>query len=276
MTTDLRQRIYTVIFGIDTPAGRRFDVALIIAIVTSVVAVLLDSISPLSERFGGYFYGIEWFFTLLFTVEYAARLYCHPQPLRYAVSFYGVVDLLSILPTYIGLWYPEAKHLLVVRMLRVFRVFRILKMFRYLREANVLFRSLAMARRKIFVFLFSVMILMVVFGSVMFVIEGPDNGFTSIPRSIYWAIVTMTTVGYGDITPHTVLGQAIAGMAMITGYSIIAVPTGILSAELITEMNRERLSIYCQQCGRGEHDSDAVYCKHCGTHLNIPAPESKP
>lgn len=270
----LRQRLYTVIFGYDTAAGRAFDIVLIIAIVLSVAAILLDSMNALHQRWGDLLYAVEWFFTLLFTVEYFARLACHPRPWRYATSFYGIVDLLSILPTYIGLVHPEAKHLLVVRILRVLRIFRVLKLFRYLSEANVLFRTLMLARRKIMVYLFSVLVLMVIFGSVMFIIEGPENGFTSIPRSIYWAIVTMTTVGYGDITPHTILGQTIAVLAMLSGYSIIAIPTGIVSAELIGEMTRQRQAVRCDNCNRGNHEQDADFCKYCGEHLPKETPEA--
>lgn len=256
-----------IIFGTDTPAGRLFDEILIWAIVISVLALMLESVQVLNDRFGEYFVAVEWFFTLAFTVEYLLRIYCSPQRLRYIGSFYGVVDLVSILPSYLGLLFPGASYILIVRLLRVLRIFRIFKLGRYLSEANVLVRSLMLSRRKIVVFFFGVLVLATVFGSVMFVVEGPANGFTSIPKSIYWTVVTITTVGYGDITPQTVLGQIVATAAMLTGYSIIAVPTGIVTAELTQELQRERQRVNCRACRRSGHDSDAYYCKHCGTNL---------
>ena len=265
--TTVKEKLYTVIFGTDTPAGRYFDLFLIAAILCSVVAVLLDSMASFQNRFAGQLYLVEWGFTLLFTLEYITRIYCSPNPRAYATSFYGIVDFVAILPTYISLLFPPASLLLVIRLLRVLRIFRVLKLIQYSGEANVLLRSMAMSRRKIFVFLFSVLILVTIFGSLMYIIEGPEYGFTSIPRSIYWAIVTVTTVGYGDITPHTILGQVVAALAMLTGYAIIAVPTGIISAELITEMQRERRRIRCNNCEKSDHDVDANYCRYCGTEL---------
>ncbi len=194
-----------------------------------------------------------------------------PNPKAYATSFYGTVDLLAILPSYISLIFPAAQLLLIVRLLRVLRIFRVLKLFQYSSEANILLRSLLMARRKIFVFLFSVLVVVTIFGSLMYIIEGPRYGFTSIPRSIYWAIVTVTTVGYGDITPNTPLGQGIAALAMLTGYAIIAVPTGIISAELISEMQRERGISRCSNCEKIGHEADANFCKFCGGKLTFPA-----
>lgn len=263
----LRQRLRTVIFGIETPAGRTFDIILIVSILVSVAAVMLDSIAAVREMFGGGLLVLEWLFTLAFTAEYVLRVWCVEDRRRYVTSFYGIVDLLSILPTYLGIIAPETRHLIAIRLLRVLRIFRVLKLLRYLREANMLGRSLYASRRKIAVFLFSVMVLVTVFGSLMFVIEGPENGFTSIPRSIYWAIVSITTVGYGDITPHTPLGQAVAALTMIIGYSIIAVPTGIITAGLFTEMQRDRRTQRCASCGGADHDSDAAFCKHCGKTL---------
>ena len=264
---NIRERLYIVIFGTDTPAGRRFDLCLIACILISVLAVTLDSIAYQHERFGLVFYYVEWLFTIVFTVEYLTRLYCSPNPKAYAKSFYGIVDLLSVLPSYIALFITGAGFLMVIRLLRVLRIFRILKLLQYSGEANILIRSMLMARRKILIFLFSVMIVVTIFGSMMYVIEGPIFGFTSIPRSIYWAIVTVTTVGYGDITPHTVAGQFIAAMAMLTGYAILAVPTGILSAELITEMQRERDSFTCSNCEHSGHERDAIHCRFCGSEL---------
>jgi voltage-gated potassium channel len=263
----LKEHLYRVIFGTGTPAGRRFDLILIAAILISVAAVILDSVDWLQSRYAVWLLTIEWFFTILFTIEYAVRLYCSPNPKAYATSFYGIVDLLAILPTYVSLIFPTTSLLLIIRLLRVLRIFRILKLFQYTGEANILLRSMLMARRKIFIFMFSVMVVVTIFGSLMYIIEGPAYGFTSIPKSIYWAIVTVTTVGYGDITPHTVLGQAIASLAMLTGYGIIAVPTGIISAELMSEMQRERTIVRCSNCEKSGHEKDAEYCKYCGTEI---------
>ncbi len=270
-----KERLYRIIFGTDTPAGRRFDLALIAAILISVVAVILDSIDSYQIKYALWLYSIEWFFTILFTIEYGVRLYCSPNPKAYAGSFYGIVDLLAILPSYISLLIPSASLLLIIRLLRVLRIFRILKLLQYTGEANILMRSMLTARHKILIFLFSVMITVTIFGSLMYVIEGPIFGFTSIPRSIYWAIVTVTTVGYGDITPHTILGQGIAALAMLTGYAIIAVPTGIISAELITEMQRDRTTTRCNNCEKTGHESDANFCKYCSAELNPVANEKQ-
>ncbi len=263
----LRARLYRIIFGTDTPAGQGFDIILIYVILASVLLVILDSVAAFSNPYSDIFFRLEWFFTLLFTLEYLVRIYCSPKPLRYMTSFFGIVDLLSILPSYLAFFITNANFLLIIRLFRVLRVFRVLKLIRYLSEANVLLRSMKMARRKIFVFFFSVIILTSIFGSLMFILEGPENGFTSIPKSIYWAIVTITTVGYGDITPHTALGQAIAALAMLTGYAIIAVPTGIITAELSLEMHRSRQEIQCPQCQHRGHDSDAKHCLQCGAAL---------
>ncbi len=265
-----RARLYTVIFGTETPAGQTFDIILIYAILTSVVLVMLDSVEALSALYGSAFFRLEWFFTLLFSIEYLVRLYCSPHPLRYMRSFYGIVDLLAILPSYLAFFITNVHFLLVIRLLRVLRVFRVFKLFRYLSEANVLLRSMRMARRKIFVFFFSVIVLTSIFGSLMFIIEGPQNGFTSIPISIYWAIVTITTVGYGDITPQSPVGQGIAALAMLTGYAIIAVPTGIITAELSREMSRSRQKRSCPVCKCIGHDSDARYCRLCAAPLATP------
>ena len=262
-----RARLYRIIFGTDTPAGQGFDIILIYVILASVLLVILDSVEAFSNPYSDIFFRLEWFFTLLFTLEYLVRIYCSPKPLRYMTSFFGIVDLLSILPSYLAFFITNANFLLIIRLFRVLRVFRVLKLIRYLSEANVLLRSMKMARRKIFVFFFSVIILTSIFGSLMFILEGPENGFTSIPKSIYWAIVTITTVGYGDITPHTALGQAIAALAMLTGYAIIAVPTGIITAELSLEMHRSRQEIQCPQCRHRGHDSDAKHCLQCGAAL---------
>lgn len=263
----LQRKWNIIIFGTDTPSGQRFDVFLIWMILLSVFLVMLDTVSWITERWGYWLTLLEWAFTILFTVEYAARIYVTTRRWHYMRSFYGVVDLLSILPTYLELLFTDASYLLVVRLLRVLRVFRVLKLVRYLSEANVLVRSMLLSRHKIFVFFSTVLVLSTIFGSLMFIVEGPENGFTSIPKSIYWTIVTITTVGYGDITPHTVLGQVIASAAMLTGYSIIAVPTGILTAELASEMQRERSKVQCPACRWSGHEADADYCKKCGAKL---------
>jgi len=256
----LRARLNEVIFGTDTPAGKNFDIALIVMILGSVVVLMLESLADLPEATMGYLRMAEWAFTIVFTIEYITRIYCSPNRLRYVRSFYGLIDLLSILPSYISLIFPGANYLLVVRLLRVLRVFRILKLVRYLSDANLLLRTLRTSRRKILVFFFFVMILSVIFGSLMFLVEGGNHGFSSIPKSVYWTIVTITTVGYGDIIPHTPLGQFIASLAMLTGYSIIAVPTGILTAELTQEMQRERSKLRCGSCQPQKKRCGVFFC----------------
>jgi len=268
----LQRRIYDVIFGYESAAGRWFDLALIVLIVTSVASVLADSVASIHSQYGAALYRLEWAFTLIFTLEYALRIYSTPRKRAYVFSFYGLIDLVSILPTYLAFMFPAAAYLLVIRIMRVLRIFRILKLFRYIGEANLLYAALLQARRKIFVFLFSVVVLIVVFGALMFVIEGPENGFSNIPVSIYWAIVTITTVGYGDIAPQTSLGQFVAAVAMICGYAIIAVPTGIIGAELMQQVQRsnQRQSHHassCRACKATTHDLDARHCKYCGAEL---------
>jgi voltage-gated potassium channel len=264
-----KKAIYDVIFGYDSTQGKLFDIALICCILLSVAAVLLDSIASIHQAYGTLLFRLEWLFTLLFTVEYGLRLYSSPKPRTYIFSFYGIVDLLSILPTYIAFIFPSAIYLIVIRIMRVLRIFRILKLFRYMGEANLLFAALLQARRKIEVFLFSLLTLITIFGALMFIIEGPENGFTDIPTSVYWAIVTITTVGYGDIAPQTPMGQFIAAIAMICGYAIIAVPTGIIGAELMQQVqNRNAPSTsdekVCISCNATGHDPDANFCKFCG------------
>jgi len=267
----LRKTWRHVIFGTDTPSGILFDRLLILAIALSVVAVMLDSIASIHRHYGPHLYFAEWVFTLLFTVEYAVRLWVSERPARYARSFYGIVDLLSIIPTYLSLILPGTSYLLTIRVLRVLRIFRVFKLIRFMDEAGELVYALKESRRKIGVFIFSVFVLMILFGSVIYVIEGPENGFTSIPRSIYWAVVTITTVGYGDIVPQTSFGQSIATLAMITGYAIIAVPTGIVTAEISAARVKRRFGRECKHCHLHEHDTDARYCKRCGTELKAAA-----
>ncbi|MFT4674534.1 MAG: voltage-gated potassium channel [Reinekea sp.] len=262
-----------IIFGAESRAGKLFDVALIIAIGVSVLAVMLESVTQVRINYKGLLSYIEWTFTLAFTVEYLLRLSCVRHPLKYAFSFYGIVDLLSIIPTYLTILIPGANTFLVIRILRILRVFRVLKLFSYMREAEQLVWAMRSSKRKILVFLYFVSTLVVVFGAIMYLVEGPENGFTSIPKSIYWAIVTLTTVGYGDVAPVTALGQLIASATMITGYAIIAVPTGIYTAELTQAMRTQRDARGCIGCGITGHEIDAEYCRVCGDAL--PTPEEQ-
>lgn len=247
--------------------GRRFDLALIFAILLSIGVLFLDSMSSVRAHIGGALYLLEWIFTLLFTLEYGLRIYCAQNRLAYMRSFYGLIDVLAVLPAYLAVFIPGLSFLLMVRLLRVLRIFRILKLIRYANEANVLLRSLNQSRRKIMVFFSCLFILVTLFGSLLYVVEGPEHGFTSIPVSMYWAVVTITTVGFGDITPQTPLGQAIASVTMLMGYAIIAVPTGIITAELGREMRREVDHRHCPQCDKGGHERDADFCKYCGGEL---------
>jgi voltage-gated potassium channel len=263
----LRGRLHEVIFEAETPAGRAFDITLIGLIILSVLAVMLESVGEIRGRYGAQLYVVEWAFTLLFTLEYMLRLVSVRRPLRYAASFYGVVDLLAIAPTYLSLLVPGSHYLLVVRILRLLRVFRVLKLAAHLSEADVLMRALRASRRKISVFLLTVLTLVVIIGTLLYVIEGEDNGFTSIPISIYWAVVTLTTVGYGDISPKTPLGQALAALVMITGYGIIAVPTGIVTVEIAQAARKAVSTQACPECGAEGHDADAAYCKYCAARL---------
>ena len=260
-------RMHEVIFEADTAPGKLFDVLLILSILASVVVVMLDSVTWFNERYGTLLYTLEWAFTILFTVEYGLRLSCVGRPLRYATSFFGVVDLLAVIPTYLSLVLAGSQYMLVIRILRILRIFRVLKLVNYLSEAAMLARALRDSRRKITVFIFGVFTLVVIFGSLMYVIEGKASGFTSIPRSIYWAVVTMTTVGYGDISPQTNLGQLFSAMVMILGYSIIAVPTGIITAQLVRGRNVKVSTQACSSCSGEGHDPDAKHCKHCGAAL---------
>ena len=262
----LKSKLYNIIFESDTPAGKGFDLLLIGSIIISVIVVFIDSVYYYNEHYGAFLYVLEWFFTILFTLEYLLRIYCIGKPVMYIRSFFGIIDILSILPTYISLFVPASRFLGVIRILRVLRIFRVLKLILYIGEANVLMEAILASRRKIVVFLFSLFALVTIFGSVMYLIEGEANGFTSIPRSIYWAIVTITTVGYGDISPKTELGQAFASFAMIIGYATIAVPTGIISAEFSTISNKMNSKV-CPDCSSEDHEDDAIFCKSCGKDL---------
>jgi voltage-gated potassium channel len=264
----LRARLHEIIFESDTPAGRAFDLLLLVAIVASVFVVMLESVASIRARAGPTLRALEWFFTILFTIEYALRLFTVQRPLRYAVSLFGLIDLFAVLPTYLSIVFPGAQSFLVIRLLRLLRIFRVLKLGEYLRESHVLAQALRASRRKIQVFLLSTITIVVVVGTLMYVIEGEEHGFTSIPVSIYWAVVTLTTVGYGDLAPVTPLGQSLAALLMLTGYGIIAVPTGIVTAELARAASAGTVSSQaCPSCGLGAHEHDAVYCRKCGAKL---------
>ncbi len=266
--TRRRARLHEVIFESDTRAGRYFDLALIWLILLSVATVVLESVREVREQYGKLLYTLEWAFTLLFTVEYFLRLLSVRRPLRYSTSFFGVVDLLAIIPTYLSVFVPGSQYLLVIRILRLLRVFRLLKLSEYVSEADTLRLALRASRRKISVFISAVVLLVVIIGALMYVIEGEAHGFTSIPVSIYWAIVTLTTVGYGDLSPKTSLGKMLASIVMVIGYGIIAVPTGIVSVELAHAVREKRVSGQsCPLCAAEGHDPDAIYCKYCGEKL---------
>ena len=262
-----RERLYVIIFQTDTVAGRRFDSTLLLIILASLVIVMLDSIDSVHRNYADVLAYIEWGFTVIFLGEYILRLYCSPKPLRYAFSFYGLVDLLAIVPGILALYYADAQYLLIIRIIRMLRIFRVLKLSPYLKQANYLMAALRGSKQKIIVFLVSVSTLVTVFGTLMYVIEGPEHGFTSIPKGIYWAIVTLTTVGFGDIVPKTPLGQVVSSLVMITGYSIIAVPTGIFTAELATAMRGDQLKHDCPVCSKNNHEHGAAFCSRCGNAL---------
>ena len=263
-----RGRLHQVVFESDTAGGRAFDIGLIALILLSVAAVSLETVRGLPAPVYRALRASEWALTLVFTVEYLLRLIAVRRPVAYAASFFGVIDLLAILPTYVSLLVPGAQVLLVVRILRLLRVFRVLKLARFLNEADVLGKALRASSRKIIVFLLTVSTLVVVIGALMYVVEGPTHGFTSIPLSMYWAVVTLTTVGYGDISPQTPLGQALASLVMILGYGIIAVPTGIVTAELTAGTRTAVVSGQaCPACGAEGHDADARFCRRCGAAL---------
>jgi voltage-gated potassium channel len=261
-----RRRAYQIIFEHDTFEGRAFDVVLLWLIVLSVLAVMLESVRSVRASYGDLLRGLEWFLTILFSLEYGLRLVSAPHAGRYARSLFGVVDLLAVVPTWLSVVIPGAQSLLVIRALRLLRVFRILKLGHHVGEAQILVQALSASRRKITVFVATILTVVVVIGAMMYLIEGEANGFTSIPTSIYWAIVTMTTVGYGDIAPQTVLGKVLASALMIVGYGVIAVPTGIVTSEL-THLGRTAAGRACPSCGRIGHDTDAVHCKYCAAHL---------
>ena len=267
-TAAWRVSLRSVIFLSDSRAGKTFDIAVIASILASVAVVLLESSRSMDSMLGSVLRVAEWCFTLLFLVEYILRLLTVRRPLHYARSFFGIVDLLAVLPAFVALILPGTHYLAVLRLLRVLRVFRVLKLVPYMKEAVLILDALRASRRKITVFLFAVLIMAVILGSLIYVVEGEENGFTSIPRSMYWTVVTLTTVGYGDLTPKTGLGQMLAMAIMIMGYGIIAVPTGLVTAEVVSQSFRTRDQRRCQGCGRTGHQPDAAFCRHCGSSLD--------
>lgn len=265
-----KELLHRIIFEADTPAGKLFDVLLLVFIMLSVLTVILDSVPHIHSEMPELFFDLEWFFTIIFTIEYLLRIYTVSKPFKnYIFSFYGIIDFLAILPTYLSILIAGSQYLMVIRIFRMIRVFRILKLGRFIGATELLKKSILSSRHKIFVFLEVVMTVVFIMGSLMYLIEGPESGFTSIPRGIYWAIVTLTTVGYGDIAPVTVLGQFVASVVMILGYAIIAVPTGIITVEM-QKMESKKLQLntqVCSNCYYDAHDDDAEFCKHCGSKL---------
>jgi len=263
----LRSKLGDIIFESDTPSGKAFDVVLLIAILLSVIVVLMDSVASYHTKFGDFFYALEWAFTIIFTIEYILRIYTAHKPFKYIFSFYGIIDLLAILPSYLSIFLVGSHYLVVIRILRLLRVFRVLKLARFVGAADTLQTALRNSRAKIVVFLEVILTIVVIMGSLMYLIEGPENGFNSIPKSIYWAIVTLTTVGYGDIAPNTAVGQILASFLMITGYAIIAVPTGIITTEMSKLSSKKVLQKECSNCQANNHDADATHCNKCGNVL---------
>ncbi len=266
-TNNWKKVWYKIIFEHGTRKGRIFDELLLVAIILSVMVVFLDSILMLHNRYATLFLMLEWFFTIAFTIEYILRIIITERKKEFIFSFYGIIDFLSFVPTYLSLFFAGAQFLLIIRILRLLRIFRILKLVRYTYASVYLIHALKHSREKIVVFLGTVLMIVTIIGALMYLIEGPETGFDSIPKSIYWAIVTITTVGYGDIAPATALGQILASVLMITGYAIIAVPTGIITAEMSREKSRSSKPIHCPRCSNTEHDQDAEYCKKCGEKL---------
>lgn len=266
--TVLKNKLYEVIFEADTKTGRVFDLSLLIVIILSILFVMLESVPSIEKEYHDQLKLAEWIVTIIFSIEYILRIWIVRYAKTYIFSFYGIIDLLSVLPTYIALIFAGTQGLMVIRALRLLRIFRILKLNRYLKESAIIVRALRESRIKISVFLFGVITLVIIIGTVMYLVEGAENGFTSIPRGVYWAIVTLTTVGYGDISPVTSLGQFLAGMVMIIGYAIIAVPTGIVTAEFARQHTKTKSTQVCPECLSEDHDENAIFCKHCACKLN--------
>jgi len=266
--SNLKFRIHQVIFESDTLAGKGFDVTLLIMILSSVVVVVIETIPAIHENYLRQFMMLEWTFTIVFTFEYILRIYCVKKPAAYVFSFFGIIDLLALLPTYLSLIFVGSQYLLVIRMLRFLRIFRILKLTHFLSGQEVILKALKASRYKILVFLLSIIIIVTIVGAIMFVVESESNpDFSSIPQGIYWAVTTLTTVGFGDITPITNIGKFLSTVVMILGYAIIAVPTGIISAEFMKPQVKLNSQV-CRNCGYSNHDDDAVFCKKCGNSLN--------
>ena len=265
----LRQKIKRIIFGTDTRYGKLFDEILIVTIILSIITVLLDSVSDYNKAFGDYLYIAEWIFTILFTIEYLLRMFCIRKPMSYVFSPFGIIDFLSIIPTYLSMILPGTQVLTVIRVLRVLRIFRILKLVQYVGEANYLINALIASKRKIFIFFFAVINIVIILGSIMYLIEGEKSGYTSIPKSIYWAIVTLTTVGYGDIAPETSFGQAVSALIMLIGYSLLAVPTGIITSELSIAKKSKRETISCDVCEKDDLDINSRFCSKCGSIVSV-------
>jgi voltage-gated potassium channel len=265
-TNNFRHKLHTIIYEADTPAGKLFDLILIALILISVIAVMLESMAAVRIIYGDTLDVIEWVVTIFFTLEYIGRLIALRQPLRYVFSFYGIVDFLATVPMYIGLLFPGSGFLIAIRAIRLLRIFRILKLAHFVGASNQLTDAIKKSRAKIAVFVFGVVVLCIIMGTIMYLVEGPEHGFTSIPMSVYWAVVTLTTVGFGDITPSTPLGQFISIVIMIMGYGIIAVPTGLVTAQMITNKVDTNTQT-CPNCGRYNHRDDARYCYNCGAHL---------
>ncbi|MBX2811408.1 MAG: ion transporter [Myxococcales bacterium] len=263
----IRERAYRVIFEAETPSGKLFDLLLLGAIMGSIAVVVVESVESVRLRYGEQLYWLEGLFTVLFTLEYVVRIWVSPRPRRYAASFFGVVDLLSIVPSYLGLLFTESGSLMVIRVIRLLRIFRILKLVRFLGEGEVLLGALWASRFKITVFLGSVLSGVLIIGTIIYIIEGPEHGFHNIPQGMYWAIVTLTTVGYGDLAPITPFGRLLASVVMILGYGVIAVPTGIVSAELAMSGRDHLNSRHCGQCQLEGHARDASFCRRCGERL---------
>lgn len=264
----LKQNIKTIIFGTNTKAGKLFDEILILTIILSIITVCFESVSTYNEQYGNILYFAEWVFTILFTIEYLLRIYCVRIPASYIFSFYGIIDLLSMAPTYLSVLIPGTQALSVIRILRVLRIFRVLKLFQYMGEAEQLSKALIASKRKIFIFFFVVINIVVILGSVMYLVESKNSGFTSIPTSVYWAIVTLTTVGYGNIAPITPLGQAISATIMLIGYSIIAVPTGIITTQLTISKSNSDKNTTCVVCDKDDLIEGSQFCRHCGSKID--------
>jgi len=268
ISEDFRKKLHTVIYEADSKAGRLFDLILLAVIVVSIGAVMLESVASIKIRYGTTLAIIEWIVTVVFTLEYIARIVAVKKPWQYIFSFYGIIDLLATLPKYMGLLFPGSGVLLSIRAVRLLRVFRILKLGHFVGASNQLVTAIKTSRAKIAVFLFSVVVLCIIIGTLMYLIEGPEHGFTSIPISVYWTVVTLTTVGFGDITPTTPLGQFISALVMILGYGIIAVPTGLVTAELMRDKTVNLNTQVCHNCSADKHRDDAHFCYNCGHHLN--------